>query len=388
MSALAWIDFDEAERSRMQQLIALFQEQETRDELGLGSVRDFISDQLFPGTSTIQTRLRYMLFVPWILRSLESRNATSEQFREEGRRLELRLISALRKGLEQAGVIGATVGDSLQRLPSSIYWPGLAHWGIRRFEGSLESYFESLVFLRERRGGQQREDNSSMTFWHAALPAAPPGYLDECSFRLTAEEAQFIIDRLVATHPDCLLTWLARNGDAGMADAIWMHPSFDTFTAPHRALVGHAQQFSDVMHGAALVYNLLLGERRPESPLRETYLQALAAWAEGLDLAAVRAWQPEELFTQMAQAGVAARPPLREFVFAWKRAVEAGPGGVGGDSGARQLVERRERQMKGNQSRFANSARLSAWNGASGTQPLSYRWHRAQSHLQDLADAR
>ncbi|MBN8738602.1 MAG: hypothetical protein BGP24_11795 [Lysobacterales bacterium 69-70] len=388
MSALAWLDFDEAERSRMQQLIALFQEQETRDELGMGSVRDFISDQLFPGTSTIQTRLRYMLFVPWILRSLESRSGTSQQLKEDGRRLELRLIAALCKGQEQAGVIGATVGDGLQRLPSSIYWPGLAHWGIRQFEGALESYFESLAFLRERRGGQQREDSSPVSFWHAALPAPPPGYLDECSFRLTAEEAQFIIDRLVATHPDCLLTWLARNGDAGMADAIWMHPSFDAFTARHQALVRHAQQFSDVMHGAALVYNLLLSERRQDSVLTDAYLQDLAEWADGLDSAAVRAWQPEELFAQMAQAGVAARPPLRKFVLAWKQAVEADPGRVAGDSDARQLVEGRERQMKGNQSRFVNSARLSAWNGASGTQPLSYRWYRAQSHLQDLANAR
>ena len=41
-----------------------FQEKESRDELGLGSVRDSFADQLFPGTSTIQTRLRYTLFVP------------------------------------------------------------------------------------------------------------------------------------------------------------------------------------------------------------------------------------------------------------------------------------------------------------------------------------
>ena len=36
MSSLAWIDFDEAERQRAQRLMALFQERETRDELGLG----------------------------------------------------------------------------------------------------------------------------------------------------------------------------------------------------------------------------------------------------------------------------------------------------------------------------------------------------------------
>ena len=64
MSSLAWIDFDEAERQRAQRIMALFQEKESRDELGLGAIRDSIADHLFPGTSTIQTRLRYMLFIP------------------------------------------------------------------------------------------------------------------------------------------------------------------------------------------------------------------------------------------------------------------------------------------------------------------------------------
>ena len=72
MSSLAWIDFDEAERQRAQRIMALFQERETRDELGLGAIRDSIADHLFPGTSTIQTRLRYMLFIPWLYRALDS----------------------------------------------------------------------------------------------------------------------------------------------------------------------------------------------------------------------------------------------------------------------------------------------------------------------------
>ncbi len=48
MSSLAWIDFDEAERQRAQRIMALFQERETRDELGLGAIRDSIADHLFP----------------------------------------------------------------------------------------------------------------------------------------------------------------------------------------------------------------------------------------------------------------------------------------------------------------------------------------------------
>lgn len=45
MSSLAWIDFDEAERQRAQRIMELFQERETRDELGLGGIRVSIGVQ-------------------------------------------------------------------------------------------------------------------------------------------------------------------------------------------------------------------------------------------------------------------------------------------------------------------------------------------------------
>ena len=70
-SALTWIDHDPTAREQSLKILALFTEKDSRDELGLGGIRDSFADQLFPGTSTIQTRLRYMLFVPWIYKKLE-----------------------------------------------------------------------------------------------------------------------------------------------------------------------------------------------------------------------------------------------------------------------------------------------------------------------------
>jgi hypothetical protein len=67
-STLGWIAYDSREQESTTRVLALFREKESRDELGLGGIRDSIADQLFPGTSTIQTCLRYMLFVPWIYR--------------------------------------------------------------------------------------------------------------------------------------------------------------------------------------------------------------------------------------------------------------------------------------------------------------------------------
>ena len=98
MSYLAWIDFDPEERRRAQTLIDLFKQPEARDELGLGTVRDGLADLLFPGTSTIQTRLRYMLFIPWIYLEAQGRKATQAERTIIARDMEFDLSEALRRG--------------------------------------------------------------------------------------------------------------------------------------------------------------------------------------------------------------------------------------------------------------------------------------------------
>lgn len=78
-ASLAWLDHDAKRRTNGSwRLLALFKEKESRDELGVGGIRDAIADRLFPGTSTIQTRLRYMCFIPWIYAGLEERSESAQ----------------------------------------------------------------------------------------------------------------------------------------------------------------------------------------------------------------------------------------------------------------------------------------------------------------------
>lgn len=83
-SVFAWLDYDETERRRMQEAIELFREKDTVDELGIGSVRDAFSNLLFPGTSVLHTRARYLLFVPWIYRRLERAHVRSRDVHRGG----------------------------------------------------------------------------------------------------------------------------------------------------------------------------------------------------------------------------------------------------------------------------------------------------------------
>ena len=115
-STLSWLDSSESERRAVMELVSALNEPQTLDELGIGSVRDAIADGLLPGTSTIQTRARYFLFIPWILQTVEARPRGSSD--RLSRQLQLQLCDALAETHGAgAGVIGRESRVSLRRWP-------------------------------------------------------------------------------------------------------------------------------------------------------------------------------------------------------------------------------------------------------------------------------
>ena len=58
-STFGWLDHDEGERRRMMEVVNLFREKGTLDELGICTIRDTVAEHFFPGTSTIQSRIEY-----------------------------------------------------------------------------------------------------------------------------------------------------------------------------------------------------------------------------------------------------------------------------------------------------------------------------------------
>ena len=76
---VAWLDASREDQRRMREIVNLFMQSESRDELGIGQVRDVFSDSLFPGTSTLHTRARYFLFIPWCYMEAETKGLTGGQ---------------------------------------------------------------------------------------------------------------------------------------------------------------------------------------------------------------------------------------------------------------------------------------------------------------------
>ena len=102
---LTWLDLTATDRDKVRQVLTLFSEQGTVDELGLGSLRDMLSNTLFPGLSVLHTRLRYVLFIPWVYQQVEALGPGHDPA-QAGRERELQLIEALAASDDTRGIIG------------------------------------------------------------------------------------------------------------------------------------------------------------------------------------------------------------------------------------------------------------------------------------------
>ena len=395
MSAtLTWLDLTASDRDRMRQVLDLFKEQGTVDEMGLGSLRDALSEALFPGTSTIQTRLRYTLFVPWIYRQLEARRVAASDVSVQLQKAELDLIGPLLENGRSLGVIGERSRGSLSRRPSSVYWTALVRWGLfmhERPQGWYHTHFTSLV---RGRGAEAAADDPGIVQtrqpnWHPRMPGPPATFPQEASFDLTHKEADFLQGRLEERCAGTLLAWLAREGSDAPADGCF----WDDSAARHaptdiRDKIELARRFSLHVEGMALLYNLLLAERfrakhGGDDERIDDYRQEIAEWAARE--AVEDSHDPRALWSFAASRKVRVPGPQRLFVEAWsKRLADIDPATLPDDLELRSLIETRERRLKGPRARLHNAARLLDWNGRVGVGRMDFRWHRVRRMLLDL----
>lgn len=395
-STFGWVDFAEQDRRRMMDMIHLFRERDTRDELGLGSVRDAFANLLFPGTSTVQTRARYMLFVPWIYLKHEKQQTPSKDIAHRARHDELKLVEALLGSNDTEGVIGKDARSKLQRLPSNIYWSGMGVWGIRLFDGSQAQYHRYLdIFYRHRKQQyRQLKYNGESAVagvgenWHPGLPEPPTKFPRQASLALTQREAEYLHDRIMTNCGHSLLAFLVDRTTPSKVSFIWMHPAFEQFPQRLQLQVVHARNFSEVMHGAALLYNLMLGEKSNRKDDIAKYRDELVNWSKTVQSrkAALTRWQRRDFWEAVVSEG--ARIPLRtrHFVDCWIDLVleSEDVATLSTDEMARSLIYDREVALKRNRARLQNQRALELWSGAAGAGQLDYRWGVVDKIINDI----
>ncbi|MCC5847842.1 MAG: hypothetical protein JJU29_07080 [Verrucomicrobia bacterium] len=394
-SGFFWLDTSEAERKRMQELVATFREKGTLDEMGIGTIRDGLADLLFPGTSTIQTRARYFLFVPWMYQELERRKTPSHEIRERARRWEVRIMEALSRSGDLEGLIGRDAGAAVQRMPSNIYWNGLRKWGIARFPGSQAQYHRVLdtAYLKQSRlvssDDPESYSGSHPGHWDPALPPAPEGFPDTVSFSLRPEDAEYLRNRIMIHSKGTMLAHLVRqNHEPERTPAMWESEYVRDLPSDLQTLLQEAEAFSLWIQGASLLYQWLLAEKTKKVVARERCEELIQDWGEALNTApeVLQVWQPSSLWRLLDQSGTKIPPRTMSFADLWTQGVRglAHPVQILESDRLKSLVREREISLKRSASRFVNPRALELWRGDVGPGRLTYRWANVLRHLTDL----
>lgn len=398
-SNLSWLDSSEQERRSVLELVSALNEPGTLDELGIGTIRDTIADTLFPGTSTIQTRARYFLFIPWILQMVEGGSPQRAEGRAQS--LQLQLCHSLDEahGPNQ-GVIGRESGAALQRWPLSIYWLGLERWGIRRYPGSIPSYFASLRrpsswhgigrALEEPVDSVRDEATAGVRDRWTSMPSPPEDFPEVASFLLTDEEGRFLRERVALSYPQSYLAHILQGSAADDADAgdyPWDHPVARTAPTSVQESLQDARLFSLVHWGAVLVYNLMLAKELKDKDGVGEFSTGLAKWSESMvetrpDL---DRWDRISMWNRLLVANPRLRPQTRQFADRWYELAMTYPSSLIGETQETQrLIREREHTLKRGRARLTYAEARDRRRGYPMLGRLQFRWSQVKGISSDI----
>lgn len=398
---IGWLDYSEDERQRMREIIDLFRDEDSVDELGIGAIRDSLAELLFPGLNTIQTRARYFLLIPWVYRKLEVERVKSGRAAAKARALQTDLVKAMERGgvSGSEGVFGWSARENLRRLPAEVYWTGLRTFGIRFFEGSIEEYHRSLDSYHRRASefNKGEGDEVSDTFlpnWNSHLPDAPPDLFHTTDIEMTEEEAAFLADQVRLNCRRTLLAWFIDNpvSDVRSIPTPWEHPASSSLSGDIARWLHHARLFSEVMHGAAIAYNLLLAELAARRGLdtgdfEARYRKAIQRWADDMRsmLGEVRAWDKDDFWNSVRSVNPRLSLSDQSFASHWIQTTRADPSRIAAlPDDIRHLIRERELRKKRGKARLHHPRALEMWSGSSGMGRLLYRWPTAQAFIDDI----
>jgi hypothetical protein len=394
---IAWLDASAEEQRKVREVVQLFSQSETQDELGGRRVVVALADALFPGTSVLHSRARYLLFVPWLCQAAagprrKDPRASLDYF-------ERLLITRFIESGETDGLIGSFAGARVKQLPSAAYWTALQAWGILRVPGTVE---QTLARDRASRGaGEDDLDELAerrQVIWDAGAAQLPKGFPDSDiagGFALTPDEAAWLRDRLMLSTEGSMLEHLVRQAQPlGDSPTPWEEPACQSGTSALLEVLDQAERFAIAADGARLLYGLLVAEAYDEAGFtavdvdRDWYRGLLTDW---VDRARSRAslfegWDSASFWTFVRTQNPRIDELARRFFDTWFGVIQRDDlNGLADQSAMRDLVCDRERLLKKNQARLSNPRLLGGWKGGVAA-PVDYRWRQVHRLVSDVVE--
>lgn len=279
---LGWIDFSKTERNKVLSVLDLLGEKGVLDELGIAQIRDAYSNLFFPGTTTIQTRAKYFLIVPYAFKDLDFNNKyTYSRLRRSFNDCEEKCAHIfLDNNPDEEGVVGKHSiqgGSWVQRTPSSIYWAGLRKYGIFRGKMSIDQYIKYVTIQKRDKSNTVNLGNSSdeghddknagdtHKIHYFNIPTYKKDWKDDLRMDLTFDEGQFLKSQIIESCPDSILGIVLKKDIKEFTDI----PTFDDLNAIIKRFPDEiqdnffmAKSFSDFIFALRVVYNMIVSDNK------------------------------------------------------------------------------------------------------------------------------
>ncbi|MCR5206037.1 MAG: DUF6361 family protein [Lachnospiraceae bacterium] len=392
---LGWIDFSKKERNKVLSVLDLLSEAGTLDELGIAPIRDGYANIFFPGTSTIQTRAKYFLIVPYALKDMEFNNETNpnrilKDFDEVEKKCGKRFLA---NNSNTDGIIGSRSlgqGKWVKRTPADIYWAGLRNYGI--FTGgtlSLSEYIRAICALKNQkatlaklgnRNDAEEDDGDDkdagellrMQFWH--IPTYNPDWEETLNIKLSEDEGRFLKRQIIMSYPDSMMAYILKNNITEILEArnfASLEGLIHLFPKEIQTDYIMAKKFSNFLYVLRTIYNIIVsdGENIDANSEWDTLKPSLDRLAD-LNL--------EELFKRLQLFG---NVFLCNFLRKEKTLMM--------DNNLEEMkneIRRRERELKQNRAKTMHPGEFdpNIWYGGG---ELDYRFNNAKVIMKDIFES-
>jgi hypothetical protein len=405
MATIGWIDFSKNDKDRVGSILDMLRPEGMVDELGMGTIRDALANQLFPGISTIQTRAKYFFIIPYILydyqatKPAQRRGKTPSKFLED-KEYEImwrlgdyyRSIAEDTKTRESFGVIGITKvkPQKIVRRPSAIYWNGLYTYQFINTNGlaaesflrqSVNPSMESLLSSVQQ-GDYSTGDDADAEHENVFKIRVSPklNWNENLTLDLDKTEAEFFRSRILSIAKGKLISELLQQ------DKLWeIYIQAEDFMQFARAALSLtlsdklkaililAHDFSELMYGAHLAYNCQLHHKVFNS---EHYDEDFKEWIDGIEdsMLDYSNFNPDVL--------TANRESTKRFVQDWWKQIQNGCKDV---KKRDTLIEQQEAMVKGSKARLrwkkTDDVKENNW---LGLRYFDYRFFQARTILRDI----
>lgn len=397
---LGWVDYSRQERETIKELLKVLGEGSSLDELGVGIVRDSISDLLYPGTSVLHTRAKYYVLIPALFQKAKKSNLTT---RTEVRRFidteQDKIARALRRvktGTKEAGIIGGRSDRAVKMKPTRIYWNGLRITGIllnpamsyddacsavasfNKKKQNIELKSES-----EDEGGDASDaGQGSFMIFNTPCKQSIDEFMTKPTLYLTKEEAEYLREQFLQVPvmkntlmEYCLKTKVKELKGQSFAS---IH-CFDDMSDSLKYHIELAKEFADFIYGAYIIYNLIFfgngGDYATDEELKRLETE-YSLWKKQTILLPHR----EEIL-KLVRNHEHYKAALRSFLIDFENAVRDNHSEICSIK-EKELIKSRERFCKREKSKLGKNYPYQAIQ----TVPMSYRHGTGQTIIQDILE--